>query len=656
MMRAANDNNHWFPDRLDLKILNQKDANNPHPTFDYAEAFKSLDMEQVKKDINKTLTTSQDWWPADWGNYTPFMIRMAWHMVGTYRISDGRGGANTGNQRFAPLNSWPDNGNLDKARRLLWPVKKKHGRKLSWADLFMLTGNQALENMGLKPFGFGGGRVDIYASDEGVYWGPETEMETDERHKKVGDIGEPLGASEMGLIYVNPEGPNGEPDIMGAAAEIRATFGNMAMNDYETVALIAGGHTFGKSHGAAPNSHLGPPPEAAPMEMQGLGYKNTFGTGKGKDTITNGIEGAWTQNPTSWDNSYFGNLFKYDWELIQGPGGKNQWQPKEDDCAMVADAHEAGKTHKPMMMTTDIALIKDPKYAPIAKHFYENPEEFAGAFAKAWYKLTHRDMGPVTRLLGNEVPEQQLWQDPIPPLDHTLIEPKDIEELKAKILGSSSGIMSKLTRSQPAPTIAELVRTAWASASTFRGTDYRGGANGARIQLAPQKEWEVNDPAELSKVLKHYEKIQKDFNKPQVCSKRVSMADLIVLGGCAAIEEAAKAAGHNIAVLFFPGRMDASPEETDADAFALLEPKVDGFRNYVSDGKKRMRVEEMLVDRAHLLTLTAPEMTVLVGCTCLERQRWWKQRWRFYSQARDAHERFFCESSRHVHRVGCCRR
>ena len=614
MMRAANDNDHWFPDRLDLKILNQKGANNPDPNFDYAEAFKSLDLKQVKTDIDKTLTTSQDWWPADWGTYAPFMIRMAWHMAGTYRIADGRGGANTGNQRFAPLNSWPDNGNLDKARRLLWPVKKKYGRKLSWADLFMLTGNQALENMGLQPFGFGGGRVDIYAPEEDVYWGPETEMEMDERHKKVGDIDQPLGASEMGLIYVNPEGPNGEPDVMGAAAEIRATFGNMAMNDYETVALVAGGHTFGKSHGAAPNSHLGAPPEAAPMEMQGLGYKNSFGTGKGKDTITNGIEGAWTQNPTTWDNGYFENLFKYDWELIKGPGGKNQWQPKKDDCAMVTDAHEANKTHKPMMMTTDIALIKDPKYAPISKHFYENPQEFANAFAKAWYKLTHRDVGPVPRLLGNEVPEPQIWQDPIPTVNHTLIEAWDIADLKGKILGSSSGIIGKLTRSsKSAPTIGELVRTAWASACTFRGTDYRGGANGARIRLAPQRDWEANDPAELARVLKHYEKIQEDFNKSQVDGKRVSMADLIVLGGCAAIQQAAKAAGHNFPVPFFPGRMDASAEQTDADAFAPLEPKADGFRNYLSDGEKRMRVEEMLVDRAHLLTLTAPEMTVLVG-------------------------------------------
>jgi catalase-peroxidase len=611
MMRAVTDNNRWFPDRLELDILHQKGANNPEdPNFDYAKAFESLDMEQVKKDINKTLTTSQDWWPADWGNYGPFVIRMAWHMAGTYRIADGRGGASTANQRFAPLNSWPDNGNLDKARRLLWPVKQKYGRSLSWADLFMLTGNQALEMMGLKPFGFGGGRIDVYTSEKDIYWGPETEMETDQRHAKVGDIHEPLGASEMGLIYVNPEGPNGEPDIMGAAAEIRATFGNMAMNDYETVALIAGGHTFGKSHGAAPNSHLGPPPEAAPMEMQGLGYLNSFGIGKGKDTITNGIEGAWTQNPTTWDNGYFDNLYKYDWELIQGPGGKNQWQPKGDGCSMVPDAHEDGKVHKPMMMTTDIALIKDPSYAPISKHFYENPDELADAFAKAWYKLIHRDMGPVQRLLGKDVPEPQLWQDPIPAVNHTLIDDNDVKTLKSKIL-TSSGLKAKITGSSVS--IAELVGSAWASASTFRGTDYRGGANGARIRLAPQKDWEVNNPAELDKILKHYEKIQQDFNKSQKGDKRVSMADLIVLGGCAAIEQAAKDAGHDIQVPFRPGRMDASVEETDEASFAPLEPKVDGFRNYEGDGPKRMRTEEMLVDRAHLLTLTAPEMTVLVG-------------------------------------------
>jgi catalase-peroxidase len=636
MIRAVSDNNVWFPNRLDISILRQQGANNPEdPNFDYAKAFESLDLTQVKKDIRSALTTSQDWWPADWGHYGPFMIRMAWHMAGTYRVSDGRGGANTGNQRFAPLNSWPDNGNLDKARRLLWPVKQKYGRSLSWADLFMLTGNQAYEMMGLQTFGFGGGRIDIYSSEQDTYWGPETEMEMDERHAKVGDIYNPLGASEMGLIYVNPEGPNGEPDILGAAAEIRATFGNMAMNDYETVALIAGGHTFGKSHGAAPNDHLGPPPEASPMEMQGLGYKNSFGTGKGKDTITNGIEGAWTQKPTTWDNGYFDNLYKYDWELIQGPGGKNQWQPKGNDVEMVPDAHEKGKMHKPMMMTTDIALIEDPVYAPISKHFHENPDELADAFAKAWYKLIHRDMGPVQRLLGVEVPEPQIWQDPIPAVNHALIDEADIENLKSKILASDV-------------TIPELVRTAWASASTFRGTDYRGGANGARIRLAPQKNWEANNPPELNKILKIYEMIQDEFNKSQkgvksvsmagaielgaraaieqaaktghdikvpgsMHDKRVSMADLIVLGGCAAIEQAAKAAGHNVKVPFRPGRMDASAEDTDEDAFAPLEPEADGFRNYVSNGPKRMRVEEMLVDRAHLLTLTAPEMTVLVG-------------------------------------------
>jgi catalase-peroxidase len=589
--------------------LNQHGKNNPEdPDFEYRKAYASLDLAAVKKDINKILTTSQDWWPADYGNYAPFMVRMAWHMAGTYRVADGRGGANTANQRFAPLNSWPDNGNLDKARRLMWPIKQKYGRNLSWADLYMLTGNQALDIMGLTPFGFGGGRIDIYAPEMDTYWGPETTMLGDERHKAVGEIEKPLGASNMGLIYVNPEGPNGDPDALAAAKEIRATFANMAMNDYETVALIAGGHTFGKSHGAASPSHVGADPESAPMEMQGLGYKNSFGTGKGKDAITSGIEGAWTNEPTKWDNGYFENLLKYEWELIQGPGGKKQWQPKggETDIDMVRDAHDPTVKHKPMMLTTDIALIRDPLYAPISKHFFKHPEELKEAFAKAWYKLTHRDMGPVVRLLGKEVPEEQVWQDPIPACNHTLIDDKDIESLKSKILGGSS--------------IAALVRTAWASASTFRGTDFRGGANGARIRLAPQKDWKVNNPEELQIVLKHLESIQEEFNNKahqQKDDKKVSLADLIVLGGCAAIEAASSNNGGNgVQVPFTPGRMDASQEQTDVLQFACLEPKADGFRNFLSDQEEvqpRMREEELLVDKAHLLTLTTAEMTVLVG-------------------------------------------
>lgn len=602
----ATDNDHWFPERLNLNILNQRGNNNPDPGFEYHKAYASLDLAAVRKDIDKTLTTSQDWWPADYGNYAPFMVRMAWHQAGTYRVADGRGGANTGNQRFAPLNSWPDNGNLDKARRLLWPIKQKYGRKLSWADLFMLAGNQALDIMGLKPFGFGGGRVDIYASETDTYWGPETTMLDDERHKALGEIETPLAASNMGLIYVNPEGPNGDPDALAAAKEMRATFENMAMGDYETVALIAGGHTFGKCHGAAPpESHSGADPESAPLEMQGMGYQNSFGTGKGKDAITSGIEGAWTNEPTKWDHGYFENLYKYEWELIQGPGGKKQWQPKgEKGVDMVRDAHDTTVTHKPMMMTTDMSLLRDPIYAPISKNFYEHPEELKEAFAKTWYKLTHRDMGPVARLLGKEVPEEQVWQDPIPACNHKLIDGKDIESLKSKILAGS------------APSVAALVRTAWASASTFRGTDFRGGANGARIRLSPQKDWKVNNPEELQTVLKHLGSIQEEFNKAhQKDGKKVSLADLVVLGGCAAIEEASKNAGNAVQVPFAPGRMDASQEQTDVLQFSYLEPKADGFRNFWSDQEKqpRMREEELMVDKAHLLTLTTPEMTVLVG-------------------------------------------
>jgi len=606
----------WFPETLNLKLLHQKNKNNPDPDFDYAAAFATLDLDQVKKDIHKALTTSQDWWPADYGHYGGFFIRQAWHQAGTYRVFDGRGGASTGNQRFSPLNSWPDNANLDKARRLLWPVKQKYGRKLSWADLFMLTGNQALEEFGLKPFGFGGGRVDIYAPEEDIYWGPETEMLGDERHKEAGDINDPLGASVQGLIYVNPEGHQGIPDPEMAAKEIRTTFGNMAMNDYETVALIAGGHTVGKSHGVAPDSDLGPPPEAAPLEDQQFGYASPHGTGVGKDTVTSGIEGAWTTNPVKFDTGYFDNLFKYEWECIKGPGGKYQWQPKGEVKEMVPDAHVKGKMHKPMMMTTDIALIKDPKYLEISQRFHENHDEFVDAFAKAWYKLTHRDMGPTTRLVGKDVPEPQIWQDPIPPCHHTLIDDTDIAALKKQIMGSGTGIKAKLL-GRSGPTIAQLVRTAWASAATFRCTDYRGGANGARIRFAPQKNWAVNKPEELEEMLKYYENIQETFNKAQASGdKRVSLADLIVLGGCAAIEEAAKKAGHNIKVPFTPGRMDATLEETDVDSFAPLEPTSDGFRNYLgeSNGKRYKRsAEEMLVDRAHLLGLSAPEMTVLVG-------------------------------------------
>ena len=593
--------------------MNQQRKNNPEdPNFDYRQAYASLDLAAVRKDIDKTLTTSRDWWPADYGTYAPFMVRMAWHQAGTYRVADGRGGANTGNQRFAPLNSWPDNGNLDKARRLMWPIKQKYGRNLSWADLFMLAGNQALDSMGLTPFGFGGGRVDIYASEIDTYWGPETTMLDDQRHKAIGEIETPLGASNMGLIYVNPEGPNGNPDALAAAKEIRATFANMAMNDYETVALIAGGHTFGKCHGAAPpDSHVDVDPESAPMEMQGMGYDNSFGTGKGKDTITSGLEGAWTNEPTKWDNGYFENLYKYEWELIEGPGGKKQWQPKGEkkDVGMVRDAHDPTATHKPMMLTTDMALIKDPLYSPISKHFYKHPEELKLAFAKTWFKLTHRDMGPVARLLGKEVPEEQVWQDPIPACNHAMIDDKDIGSLKSKILIGGSG--------GSGPSIAALVRTAFASASTFRGTDFRGGANGARIRLAPQNDWKVNNPDELQTVLKHLESIQVEFNKVhQKDDKKVSLADLIVLGGCAAIEEASKNAGNNdVHVPFTPGRMDASQDQTDVQQFSYLEPKADGFRNFLSDQatQPRMREEELLVDKAHLLTLTAPEMTVLVG-------------------------------------------
>jgi catalase-peroxidase len=569
--------------------------------FNYAEEFKTLDLDALKGDIEAVMTTSQEWWPADYGHYGPLFIRMAWHSAGTYRIGDGRGGASSGTLRFAPLNSWPDNVSLDKARRLLWPVKQKYGRKISWADLMVFTGNCALESMGLKTFGFAGGREDVWEPEEDIYWGPEDTWLGDERYTGERDLENPLGAVQMGLIYVNPEGPNGTPDPLAAAVDIRETFARMAMNDEETVALIAGGHTFGKAHGAAdPDEHVGPEPEGASLEEQGLGWRNSFGSGSGGDTITSGLEGAWTTNPVKWDNNYFDNLFGYDWELTKSPAGASQWTPKDESAqGSVPDAHDSSKQHAPMMFTTDIALKMDPIYAPISKRFHENPEEFADAFAKAWYKLTHRDMGPVSRCLGALVPEPQLWQDPVPEVDHELIGDQDIADLKGKIFASGLSISQR-------------VSTAWASAATFRGTDKRGGANGARIRLAPQKDWEVNNPAELAKVLETLEQIQNNFNSSQSNGKSVSLADIIVLGGCAAVEEAAKSAGHDVQVPFTPGRTDASPEQTDVDSFAVLKPTADGFRNYVGNGHQRP-AEELLVNRAHLLTLTAPEMTVLVG-------------------------------------------
>jgi catalase-peroxidase len=569
--------------------------------FNYAEEFKSLDLNALKQDIDKLMTTSQDWWPADYGHYGPLFIRMAWHSAGTYRIGDGRGGASSGTLRFAPLNSWPDNVSLDKARRLLWPIKQKYGRKLSWADLMVFTGNCALESMGFKTLGFAGGREDTWEPEEDIYWGPESEWLGDKRYTGERDLENPLGAVQMGLIYVNPEGPNGTPDPTASATDIRETFGRMAMDDEETVALIAGGHTFGKAHGAADaDKYVGPEPEGASLEEQGLGWKNSFGSGNADDTITSGLEGAWTTDPVKWDNNYFDNLFGYEWEQTQSPAGATQWTPTDASAvATVPDAHDPSKTHAPMMFTTDLALKMDPIYAPISKRFHENPQEFAAAFAKAWYKLTHRDMGPVSRCLGALVPEPQLWQDPVPEVDHELIGEQDIADLKGKILASGLSI-------------SQLVSTAWASAATFRGTDKRGGANGARIRLAPQKDWEVNNPAELTSVLQTLEEIQTDFNSSQSGSKKVSLADVIVLGGCGAVEQAATKAGHDVQVPFSPGRTDASQEQTDVDSFAVLEPTADGFRNHLAKGHTTPS-EALLVDRAHLLTLTAPEMTVLVG-------------------------------------------
>ena len=589
-------NQDWWPNQLNLKILHQNSSlSDPMgDDFDYAKEFASLDLGAVKKDIETLMTDSQDWWPADYGHYGPLFIRMAWHAAGTYRTGDGRGGAGAGQLRFAPLNSWPDNANLDKARRLLWPIKQKYGRKISWADLMVLTGNVALESMGLKTFGFAGGREDVWEPEEDVNWGAEAEWLGDERYSGDRELDNPLGAVQMGLIYVNPEGPNGEPSALKAARDIRETFARMAMNDEETVALIAGGHTFGKTHGAGPADHVGAEPEGASLEEQGLGWKSSYGSGKGGDAITSGLEGAWTPTPTSWDNSFFETLFAYDWDLTKSPAGAQQWIPTDPSAATVPDAHDPSKKHLPIMLTTDLALRMDPAYEKISRRFLKNPDEFADAFARAWYKLTHRDMGPPSRFLGSEVPEETLiWQDPVPAVDHKLIGAKDIAALKEKILASGLSV-------------SQLVLTAWASAATFRGTDKRGGANGARIRLAPQKDWQVNDPAELSKVLQVLEGIQKDFGK------KVSLADLIVLGGCAAIEKAAKDAGQKVQLPFAPGRTDATDEQTDAESFAVLEPKVDGFRNYVQGGQVK-QAAGLLVGRAHLLTLTAPEMTVLIG-------------------------------------------
>ena len=596
-------NRDWWPNQLNLKILHQHSSlSNPMgESFNYAEEFKSLDLKAVKQDLYALMTDSQEWWPADYGHYGPLFIRMAWHSAGTYRLNDGRGGAGSGSQRLAPLNSWPDNVNLDKARRLLWPIKQKYGKKISWADLMILAGNCALESMGLKTFGFGGGRVDVWEPEEDIYWGSEGEWLGDERYSGNRDLENPLAAVQMGLIYVNPEGPNGNPDPVASGRDVRDTFARMAMNDEETVALVAGGHTFGKCHGAGPATHVGPEPEAAGIEEQGLGWKNSFGSGKGGHTIGSGIEGAWKPNPTTWDMGYLKVLFKYEWELVKSPAGAHQWLAKdvaEED--MVVDAHDPNKKHRPMMTTADLSLRHDPVYEPIARRYLENPAEFQDAFARAWFKLTHRDMGPRSRYLGPEVPAEELiWQDPVPPVDYELINAQDIADLKGKIVASGLSI-------------SKLVATAWASAASYRGSDKRGGTNGARLRLAPQKDWAVNQPAQLQAVLEVLEKIQADFNSSQQGAKKVSLADLIVLGGCAAIEQAAKNGGSTVSVPFKPGRTDASQEQTEVHSFAVMEPKADGFRNY-QQGKFSVSAEEMLLDRAQLLTLTAPEMTVLIG-------------------------------------------
>jgi catalase-peroxidase len=591
----------WWPNQLDLSILYQQSplSNPMSEGFNYKEEFDTLDLEALKQDIFKVMTTSQEWWPADYGHYGPLFIRMTWHAAGTYRIADGRGGGGEGAQRFAPLNSWPDNANLDKARRLLWPVKQNYGRKISWADLIIFAGNCAYESMGFTTFGFGFGRPDIWEPDE-IFWGSEDTWLGDERHSDDGEIHGPLGADHMGLIYVNPQGPNGNPDPLAAASYIRETFRRMAMNDEETLALIVGGHTFGKTHGAVGDEYTGPEPEGASLEEQGFGWRNTFGSGKGADTLTSGLEGAWTNEPTKWDNGFLDNLFKYDWELTESPAGAHQWAPKNPEAqGTVPDAHDPSKRHAPMMLTTDLSLKLDPIYGPIAKRFHENPDQLADAFAKAWYKLLHRDMGPISRYLGPWVPEPQIWQDPVPGIDHELIGEEDIALLKGSMLASGLSV-------------SQLVSTAWASAATFRGTDKRGGANGARIRLAPQKNWEVNEPTELAKVLQTLEQVQHDFNSSQSGGKKVSLADVIVLGGCAAVEQAAKNAGHDITVPFAPGRTDASQEQTDVESFAVLEPSFDGFRNYLRAGEK-LSAEELLVERAFMLDLTAPEMAVLVG-------------------------------------------
>ncbi|MDY6973356.1 MAG: catalase/peroxidase HPI, partial [Thermodesulfobacteriota bacterium] len=593
----------WWPNQLNLNILHQHSpkSNPMGEEFNYAEEFKTLDLEAIKKDLYALMTDSQDWWPADYGHYGGLFIRMAWHSAGTYRMGDGRGGGGSGNQRFAPLNSWPDNVNLDKARRLLWPIKQKYGRKISWADLMILAGNCALESMGFKTFGFGGGREDIWEPEEDIYWGTESEWLGDKRYSGDRDLENPLAAVQMGLIYVNPEGPNGNPDPVASGRDVRETFARMAMNDEETVALVAGGHTFGKCHGAGDAAHVGPEPEAAGIEEQGLGWKSSFGSGKGGDTISSGIEGAWKPNPTKFDLGYLRVLFKYEWELVKSPAGAHQWLAKDvDENDMIVDAHDPSKKHRPMMTTADLSLRFDPIYEPIARRYLKNPEEFKDAFARAWFKLTHRDMGPRSRYLGAEVPAEVLiWQDPVPAGDHELIDTQDIADLKGRILASGLSI-------------SELVLTAWASASTFRGSDKRGGANGARIRLAPQKDWEVNQPEQLATVLKTLEGIQKNFNAAQSGGKKVSIADVIVLGGCAGVEQAAKNAGHDVTVPFTPGRTDASQEQTDVQSFAVLEPYADGFRNYLK-ANYAVSAEELLVDRAQLLTLAAPEMTVLVG-------------------------------------------
>jgi catalase-peroxidase len=600
---GAQSNRDWWPNQLNLRILRQHSAKSDPmgERFDYAREFGKLDLAALKKDLHALMTDSREWWPADWGHYGGLFIRMAWHSAGTYRITDGRGGAGTGNQRFAPINSWPDNGNLDKARRLLWPIKQKYGNRISWADLMILAGNCALESMGFRTFGFGGGRVDIWEPEEDIYWGSEAEWLGDKRYSGNRELEKPLGAVQMGLIYVNPEGPNGNPDPVASGRDVRETFARMAMNDEETVALVAGGHTFGKAHGAGDPKLVGPEPEGAPLEEMGLGWKNAFGSGKGVHTTTSGIEGAWKPNPTRWDNGYFDMLFGYEWELVKSPAGAWQWLAKDVRPEhMIPDAHDPSKKHRPMMTTADLSLRFDPIYEPISRRFHKDPQAFADAFARAWFKLTHRDMGPRSRYLGPEVPKEELiWQDPVPAVDHELVGEQDVAALKAKIL--ASGLST-----------SHLVTTAWASAATFRGSDMRGGANGARIRLAPQKDWEANQPAELAKVLAKLEAIQKDFNAGQTGRKRVSLADLIVLGGCAAVEAAAKLAGYDVAVPFAPGRTDASQAQTDVESFAVLEPKADGFRNYLGAGIATP-AEELLVDRAQLMTLTAPEMTVLVG-------------------------------------------